>query len=381
MKITAIKSFLVNANRGKSGDRPRGRNWVFCKVLTDEGVHGVGEGGGWPELVQHGIDEVAPLLIGENPFDIERLWLKVYDVLHGHGLTGSVRGGVISAIDTALWDIKGKALGVPVYELLGGKVRDKIRIYAHASTVERGKELMDRGYTAFKCGPSATTLAKLREALGYEVEIGVHCHGDFTPGGALQLAKAIEPYQPAFFEEPTHPDDLDALEWLAARTTVPLASGERLYSKWAFRDFLQRRIIEIAQPEITRIGGITEGKKIATLAESFLVKVAPHDGSVGPIAEMANIHVLASAPNCIFLEHSADDVPWRSEVAVGVLPEQDGYIPVPTAPGLGIDLDEEAIAEHPVYTVEEVEYRLRTPEMIQQHRPRDLRLTGFSPHR
>jgi len=370
MRITEIKTFLVNANAVRRTDRPRGRNWIFCKVITDEGIHGIGEGGGWPEVVQRGIEEVAPLLVGENPFDIERLWLKCYDLLHGHGLTGAVRGGVISGLDMALWDIKGKALGVPVYELLGGKVRDKIRIYGHASTVQAGRALVDRGYTAFKCGPSAKTLATLREALGYDIEIGVHCHGQFTPGGALQLAKAIEPYEPAFLEEPTSPDDLDALEWLGARMSVPLAAGERLFSKWAFRDLLQRRAIEIAQPEITRIGGITEAKKIATLAEAFLVKVAPHDGSVGPIAEMANVHVLASSPNCIFLEHQADDVSWRSEVALGVIPEEDGFISVPKLPGLGIDIDEEAIAEHPVYEVGDMEYHFRTPEEMQQHRPR-----------
>jgi len=370
MKITAIKTFLVNANRGQSWDRPRGRNWVFCKILTDAGLHGVGEGGGWPEVVQHGLEEVSPLLIGEDPFASERLWLKVYDLLHGHGLTGTVRGGVISALDMALWDIKGKALGAPVYELLGGKVRDAIRIYAHANTVEQARALIERGYTAFKCGPSPKILASLREALGDEVEIGVHCHGEFSPAGALALAQGIEPYAPAFLEEPTNPDDLDALAWLANKTTVPLAAGERLFSKWSFRDLLQRRIIEIAQPEITRIGGITEGKKIATLAEAFLVKVAPHDGSAGPIAEMANIHVLASAPNCLFLEHLADDVPWRSEVAVGVIPEKDGLIPLPTRPGLGIDLDEAAIAAHPVYAVNALNYHFRTPEEMQWQHPR-----------
>jgi galactonate dehydratase len=203
MKITEIRTYLVNANEGKRADRPRGRNWLFCKVLTDEGIYGVGEGGGWPAVAQKGIEEVAPLLLGEDPFAIERLWLVVYDLLHGHGLTGSVRGGVISAIDMALWDIKGKALGVPIYELLGGKVRDRIRIYAHANSVARGRELVERGYTAFKCGPDPQQLIDMRAALGYEVEIGVHCHGEFSPGGALQLAKAIEPYEPAFLEEPT----------------------------------------------------------------------------------------------------------------------------------------------------------------------------------
>lgn len=370
MKIAEIKTYLVNANSDRRADRPRGRNWVFCKIFTDRGIHGVGEGGGWPEVVQHGIQEIAPLLIDENPFEIERLWLKVYDLLHGHGLTGVVRGGVISAIDMALWDIKGKALGVPVYELLGGKVRDRIRVYGHANSVEAGQALLDRGYTAFKCGPSPKILASMRAAFGYDVEIGVHCHGQFSPGGALQLAMEIEQYKPAFLEEPVSPDDLDALEWLGARTSVPLASGERLFSKWAFRDLFQRRIVEIAQPEITRIGGITEAKKIVTLAESFMVKVAPHDGSAGPVAEMANIHVLASSPNCIYLEHLARDVPWRDEVAMGVIPEKDGHIPVPELPGLGIDLNEEAIAQHPVYKVDEMEYRFRTPEDIQSHRVR-----------
>jgi galactonate dehydratase len=367
IKITGVTGYLVNANAGRRADRPRGRNWVFCKVHTDAGIYGVGEGGGWPEIVRHGIDEIAPLLVGEDPFDIERLNLKIYDVLHGHGLTGVVRGGVIAAIDMALWDIKGKALGVPVYELLGGKVRDRIRIYAHANTVDEARALMERGYTAFKCGPSARTLAALREAVGYEVEIGVHCHGEFTPAAALQLAESIRPYAPAFLEEPTSPDDGDALEWLSARTTVPLATGERLYSRWAFRDVLQRRCIGIVRPEITRLG-ISEEKKIAVLADAFMVGLAPHDGSAGPVAEMANLHIMASSTNALYLEHRAHDVPWRTEVAVGVMPEEEGYIRVPDRPGLGIDLDEAAIASHPVCAVDEMEYRFRTPEEIQRHR-------------
>ena len=366
MKITEIKTFLVNANDRKTAERPRGRNWLFVKIMTDEGIYGVGEGGGWPAVAEKGIQEVAPILIGETPFDIERLWLKVYDFLHGHGLTGSVRGGVISALDVALYDIKGKALGVPVYELIGGKVRDKVRIYAHASTADYAKKLIDRGYTAFKCAPSAKVLADLRKAVGYEVEIGVHCHGEFSPGGALKLGKAIEPYEPAFFEEPTNPDDIDAMVWLSERLAVPLASGERLFSKWAFRELLTRRCIEIAQPETTRLGGITEGNKLASMAEAFSVKIAPHDGSVGPVIEMANIHLLAASPNAIYLEHKADDVPWRHEVASGIIPEEGGFFAVPEKPGLGIHLDEDAMAEHPAYAVDEMTYSFRTPEQMQK---------------
>jgi len=369
MKITDIQTFLVNGNSSPRGDRPRGRNWIFCRVHTDSGIYGVGEGGGWPAVCEKGIQEVAPILRGEDPFRIEWLNFRVYDILHGHGFTGSVRGGVIAAIDMALWDIKGKALGVPVYELLGGKVWDKIRVYGHASTVEAARQLADRGFTAFKCAPSAGVLSTLREELGPKIEIGVHCHGEFSPGGALRLAKAIEPYDPAFLEEPTNPDDLDALEWLSQRVSVPIGSGERLYSKWPFRELMQRRCIEIAQPEITRLG-ILEEKKIAVLAEAFSVKVAPHDGSAGPIAEQANLHVLASSPNTIYLEHRAWDVPWRSEVVVGVIPDKDGYIAVPAEPGLGIDIDDDACAAHPVYAVDEVEYAAHTPEDMAQFRPR-----------
>jgi galactonate dehydratase len=369
MKITDLKTYLIDANRSDSADRPRGRNWLFVKLFTDAGVTGVGEGGGWPEVVRAGIEELKHFLIGENPFEIERLWLRLYDVLHGHGITGAVRGGALSAIDMALWDIKGKALGVPVYELLGGKVRDRIRVYGHASSVEAAQSLIERGFTAFKCGPSAETLARLREALGPDVEIGVHCHGELSAAAAIRLGKAIEPYAPAFFEEPANPDDLEALAQVAAKVDVPLAAGERLYHKWAFQELLQRRLVEIIQPEITRIGGILESKKVAAMAEACGVKVAPHDGSAGPIAEMANVHFLASIPNCLFLEHLASDVAWRSEVAVGVVPDVEGHIAVPDRPGLGIDIDEEAIARHPVRDTAAFKYRHRTPEQMSMSRP------------
>jgi galactonate dehydratase len=369
IRITDVKTYLVDANRGDSSERPRGRNWLFVKIFTDAGITGVGEGGGWPEVVRVGIEELKHFLVGENPFEIERLWLRLYDVLHGHGITGAVRGGALGAIDMALWDIKGKALGVPVYELLGGKVRDRIRVYGHAGNVKAAQALIERGFTAFKCGASAETVRTLREALGPEVEIGVHCHGELTAAAAIQLGKAIEPYAPAFFEEPTNPDDLDALAKVAAKVDVPLAAGERLYHKWAFKELLHRGLVDIIQPEITRIGGILETKKVAAMAEACGVKVAPHDGSAGPIAEMANVHVLASIPNCLFLEHLASDVPWRTEVAVGVIPDVDGHIAVPDRPGLGIDLDEAAIAQHPVRETAAFQYRLRTPEQIWMSRP------------
>ena len=364
MKITDVKTYLVNADEGNQAGRPRGRNWLFVKVFTDEGVTGVGEGGGWPVVVEKAIQELRYFLVGENPFDIERLWLKLYDLLHGHGVTGAVRGGAISAIDMALWDIKGKALGVPVYELLGGKIRDQIRVYGHASTPEAAGQLVERGYTAFKCGPDAELLRNLRDAVGYEVEIGVHCHAEFTPAAAIQLGRACEPYQPMFLEDPVLPENIDAFAKVAEKVAIPLATGERFATKWAFSELLARNLVDIVQPETTRLGGITELKKLAAMAEGQAVKVAPHDGSVGPIVEMANVHLLASIPNCLFLEHRADDVPWRLEVAPGVVPEKDGYIAVPQAPGLGVDIDEAVASAHPIRETGAYEYRFRTPEDI-----------------
>ncbi len=364
MQITDIKTYLVNANNSQRANRPRGRNWLFVKIFTDDGVTGVGEGGGWPFLVAKGIEELKYFLVGENPFDIERLWLRLYDILHGHGATGAVRGGIISAIDMALWDIKGKALGVPVYELLGGKLRDAIPVYGHASTPEAAKRLLDRGYGAFKCQPSSAVLKTLRQAVGDEAEIGVHCHAEFTPAAAIQLGRACEPYRPAFLEDPVTPENVEALAKVAAKVNIPIATGERFAAKWSFSELLARNLVDIVQPETTRLGGITELKKLAAMAEAQAVTVAPHDGSVGPIVEMANVHVLASIPNCYFLEHKADDVPWRYEVAPGAVEEADGRIRVPDAPGLGVDIDEEAIAEHPIEPVEAFEYQYRTPEEI-----------------
>lgn len=370
MQITGVTTYLVRATRDETrhADRPRGRNWLFVAVQTDAGITGVGEGGGWPEIVAAGIGEVAPLLVGENPLAIERLWLKLYDALHGHGLTGAVRGGVQSAIDMALWDIKGKALGVPVHELLGGALRDHIRVYGHAGTVEQARELVDAGYTAFKCTPSARVMAELRAAVGDEIEIGLHGHGEFTVHAAVRLAQAAEQYRPAFLEEPTNPDRLEELVAVAAKVTVPLAAGERLFHKWSAYEMIASGSIALFQPETTRLGGITELKKVSAIAEAAGIKVAPHDGSVGPIVEMANVHVMATTPNFLFLEHLHRDVPWRHTVVRGAAEIVDGHIALPTAPGLGIELNLDEIERYGLRPVEHFEYRTRTPEQMSQWR-------------
>ncbi len=368
MRITDVKTYLVSANDGGVANRPRGRNWLFVAVHTDEGFTGYGEGGGWPEVVETGVREIAPLLIGEDPLATEQLWLKMYDILHGHGITGAVRGGVQSAIDIALWDIKGKALGVPIHVLLGGAMRERIRVYGHASTPDLARELVAEGYTAFKCQPSAQILANLRAAVGDGIDIGLHAHGELTVHAAVRLARDAEPYRPAFLEEPTHPDDPEALAAVAAKVDVPLAAGERLYSKWAMYDLIRRGVVQLVQPETTRLGGITELKKIASIAEAAGVHVAPHAGSVGPIVEMANVHVMATTPNFLFLEHMPRDIARRHTVVRGGARVVDGHIPLPTAPGLGIEPDLEEIARYGLLPPEDYTYTFRNPEDIRRWR-------------
>jgi galactonate dehydratase len=368
MKITEVKTYLVRANDGGVANRPRGRNWLFVAVHTDEGIIGYGEGGGWPEVVETGVREIAPLLIGEDPFAAERIWLKIYDILHGHGSTGTVRGGVQSAIDIALWDIKGKALGVPIHVLLGGAVRDRIRVYGHASTPDLARELVAEGYTAFKCQPSAPVLADLRAAVGDGVEIGLHGHGEFTVHAAVRLARDAEPYRPAFLEEPTHPDDPEAMAAVAAKVDVPLAAGERLYSKWSMYELIRRGVVQLVQPETTRLGGITELKKIAGIAEAAGMQIAPHAGSVGPIVEMANVHVMATAPNFRYLEHMPRDIARRHTVVRGAAQVVDGHIPLPTSPGLGIELNLEEVARYRPLPADDYTYTHRAPEEIRRWR-------------
>jgi galactonate dehydratase len=320
----------------------------------------------WPEVVQTGILEIAPLLIGEDPFAAERIWLKLYDVLHGHGQTGTVRGGVQSAIDIALWDIKGKALGVPIHVLLGGAVRDRIRVYGHASTPDLARELVAEGYTAFKCAPSAHVLADLRSVVGDEIEIGLHAHGEFTIHAAVRLAHDAEPYRPAFLEEPTHPDEPDALMTVAAQVDVPLAAGERLPNKWAMYELIKRGAIQLVQPETTRLGGITELKKVSAIAEAAGMHVAPHAGSVGPIVEMANVHVMVTVPNFRYLEHMPRDIAHRHTVVDGAATVVDGHIALLTAPGLGIELNLEEMARYEPFPVGDYTYRYRSPDDIRR---------------
>ncbi len=354
MKITDIKTFLMMAGSPASKESTSwsARNWCFVKVYTDEGITGLGEGSGWPRVVETAINDLKPIVIGEDPMNIERIWQKMLVSTMGAGMTGTPGSGSMNAIDMALWDIKGKALNTPVWNLLGGKVRDRIRAYGHASTPERALELKERGLTAVKTGGVHRTVEKvdgIRKAVGDEMDIMVDAHGPpwFTTKDAIVIGKALEPYKLLFYEDPVPPDNIEALQRVQDNVDIPIAAGERHSHIWGVRQLIEREIVDVVQPDTGRIGGISQMMKIAAMAEAHYITVAPHSGSLGPVAEYAAIHVLAAIPNALILERVHDDVPVRYEVTLPHIETIDGHIEVPDRPGLGVDIDEDVVLAHP----------------------------------
>ena len=330
----------------------KSRNWLFVKVFTDAGLYGVGEASGWPRVVETAIKDLSTILIGDNPFEIEKIWQKMYLAMMGHGMTGIVGSGAMTGIEMALWDIKGKALGVPVYELLGGKMRDRIRLYAHAHSAESALALVGQGFNALKTGGVTDPISKveaIRHAVGDEIDLMVDIHGPpwLTTKDAIRLGKALEAYDLLFYEDPVAPEDIEAIARVAAQVNLPIAAGERHAGIWGVRELLEREIIDVVQPDTGRAGGLLQMKKIAALAEAHYATFAPHDGSLGPVAEMAAVHLCATLPNFLILEHLADDVPQRYVVMQPQPTIVDGFMLVPDAPGLGIDIVEEEIAKYP----------------------------------
>jgi len=334
MKITDIKTYLMHA--GRPGGFWTHRNWLFVKVLTDEGIYGVGESSGWPRVIETAIRDLTPVLIGEDPNNIEALWQKMYLAMMHHGMTGIVGSGAITGIEMALWDIKGKALGTPVWNLLGGKLRDRIWAYSHARDADRALELVERGFTALKTGGVQTPLQQvkvIREAVGPDVDLMVDAHGPpwMTTRDAIRLGRALEEYDLLFYEDPVAPENVEALARVADAVDLPIAAGERHAHMYGVRELIEREIVDVVQPDTGRAGGLLQMKKIAALAEAHYVTVAPHSGSLGPVAEIACLHLLATLPNCLIMEHVEDDCPQRYEV-ITPLPEiSDGHITVPNS--------------------------------------------------
>ncbi|MFN7194340.1 MAG: mandelate racemase/muconate lactonizing enzyme family protein, partial [Rhodospirillales bacterium] len=327
MRIVDIETFLMQVDapnlRGWASDGSFGtkatrqgltgtRNWLFVKVHTDEGIVGIGECSGWPRVIQAAVQDLKSILIGEDPTHIERLWQKMMCAIMGHGMVGTVGGGAMTGIDMALWDIKGKALNTPVWNLLGGKIRDRIRIYAHANTAEVALSLKKRGITAIKCGGVSDPVRKvamLRDAIGDEMDLMIDLHGPpwLTPADAAQVARALEPYRLMFVEDPIAPENLDGFRRIRDSANVTLAAGERMATVYGLRELIEKDLVDIVQPDTGRAGGITQMKKIAAQAEAHHIMMAPHSGSLGPVAEYAALHVLAAIPNGLILERIEDD--------------------------------------------------------------------------
>lgn len=360
MKITEIKTFLMQAGSppdrawasdGK-GHQTGSRNWLFVKVYTDEGVYGVGECSGWPRVIETAVKDLAGVLVGEDPTHIERLWQRMMVAQMAHGMTGIVGAGAMTGIDMALWDIKGKVLNTPVWNLLGGQVRDRIRIYAHASTAEVALELKARGIGAVKTGGVRDPLAKvaaIREAVGPDMDIMADLHGPpwMTPKDAIVLGRALEPYNMLFLEDPVAPENIEGLARVADAVAIPIAAGERVGTIWGWRAMIEREIVDVIQPDTGRAGGISQMKKLAGMAEAHHIMMAPHSGTLGPVAEFAALHLLAAIPNTLMLERIENDWPGRNEVISAPPVLENGHLIVPTTPGLGVDIDEAAVAQYP----------------------------------
>jgi galactonate dehydratase len=358
VKITGLQTFVVSAGSG---------NWVFVKVHTDQdGLTGLGEGTvtSKAQTIVAAIEEHERFLVGRDPANIEWLWQAMYRYPRWRG--GPALNSAISAIEMALWDIKGKALGVPIWQLLGGAARERIRLYAHAaphsdSGMRRVHELVGLGYTAIKTGPfavrdgivqaardvreGAAAIRRMREEVGDDIDILIDAHGLFTPTMAVDFARQVAPARPLWIEEATQPEDLATLAWVAERSPVPLATGERLFTKWGFNDLLQQRAVAYIQPDVSHDGGILETKKIAAMAEVKFIEVALH-GASSEVLTAANFHVDAGTPNCTIQEHPLG-CPWRYDVIRTRCSVERGYAALPQAPGLGVELDEAEAARHP----------------------------------
>lgn len=373
MKITRVETFICHA---------RMRNWVFVKVHTDQaGLFGWGEATlEWHTRgVVGAVEDLSQLLIGEDPTRIEYLWQMMWRQHFWHG-SGLVRSTAIAGIDLALWDIVGKIHGVPCHQLWGGPVRDSIRLYTHLgggkmedfyeTDVDNAKHFADlarqaveEGYSAFKSmavpptqpiegskpvRAAASCVAAMREAVGPEVDIMVDCHARPSPAMGAKFAKALEPYELYFFEEPCWPESLQGLASIKASVTTPIATGERLTSLIAFRDLFAADACDICQLDITHSGGLSEARRIAALAEAYRIALAPHNPQ-GPVSTAASLEFGFSQPSYIICESVQGDVPWRDEIV------DEGFEVDPKTrtvrpnqrPGLGVEVNEEAIRKHP----------------------------------
>ena len=363
MKITDVKPLVMGTSW---------RNLTFVKVETDEGLTGVSE-----VRMNNRTDALLAYLdgakkrhvIGSDPFNTEDLYLRMFR--NDYGRCGEIAATGISVVEIACWDIIGKALDQPVYKLLGGACRDKMKAYANGwYKVERSpeefytaaKQVLEKDYKALKFDPfgagfyelsreerlrSVSLVEAVRDSVGPDVEILIEMHGRFSPAMAIQIARELEPFEPSWVEEPVPPDNLAALAKASDSINIPVATGERLHNKFEYRELINLQAADILQPDITQTGGLLEAKKIAAIGDMCYMLVAPHNVG-GPVSTAISLHFSACTPNFKIQEHFNDfSEAWVKEAATGCPEVIDGYFSLPSGPGLGMTLNEDLIAEHP----------------------------------
>ena len=385
MKITDLKTFVVGNPPPGFG----GRYFLFVKLVTDDGIAGVGEvyadTFGAHTMARMVTDVFERHVLGMDPFHIEALWRKVYGT--GYTLRPDVSlMGVLSGLEIALWDIIGKATGKPVYELLGGKVHERLRSYTYIYpegdetaaiyhdaelSAQRAAQYVKQGFTAVKFDPAAPYsvfdprqpslesialcekfVRLIREAVGTKADLLFGTHGQFTASGAIRLAKRLEPYDPLWFEEPTPPEMPEEMALVARATSIPVATGERLTTKYEFSRVLELRAASILQMALGRVGGLLEAKKIAGMAEAHYAQIAPHL-YCGPVEGAANVQLAACSPNFLILESIQTWGGFHAKILKKPMRWEEGYVIPSSEPGLGIELDEAVALAHP-YTGKEV---------------------------
>ena len=373
MKITDLQACVIGRPEPHSG----GCVWTFVRIYTDEGIAGTGEcnsaSAGTGFGVKEAILAVKPLLLGQDPMNVGPIVERIRRRWRYAGGTHAPLVFCLTGIDNALYDIAGKALGVPVYQLLGGKFRDRIRLYAdlHAGDAETVAAYADKaqevvqgeGYSAVKFDVDHTGVGKLdpvnwtvgaqemthvlgliegvRAAIGYQIDLAIDCHGQFDLPSAITLAKAVEPLRLMWLEEPLPAENADALAQVRASTSTLICSGENHYTRFDFLDLLRRGAVDVIMPDLAKAGGILEGKRIADLADAFYVPVAPHNVS-SPLGMMAACHCMAAAANFFVLEFHGREIPWWEDLCDGDKPFiQNGWMAVSDKPGLGVELNDQ----------------------------------------
>jgi galactonate dehydratase len=375
MKITNTKTFLVEGLK---------YNWTLFKIETDSGIHGWGEATNWPgsPLIEAACKHVGDFIIGQDARRLDYLWTKVYRDMNWLGQAGPLLSA-ISAMDIALWDIKGKAAGMPVYDLLGGLYRKKVQLYANywftggghspEDYARQAKETVAKGFTALKFDPfahvnywygedlsdnngltekqkqlSIDVVAAVAKAAGPEVAIAIETHAFLNGPTAVEMANRLAKlgFNCMWYEEPALPEFPDAIADIRSKITLPVCVGERLHSRFMLRGVLEKQAADIVMPDITRCGGISEMRKMANLAETYNVPIAPHNPN-GPISTIASAHTMATVPNFFRQEFMVNDVPWRDGCLSHPLPVSNGFFEMPDRPGLGFDIDESVLLAHP----------------------------------